>query len=151
MFSSIGILHSIQSRMETTFLTRHIILALWNGNLPVTGEFPAPVTRTFDVFLDLCLNKRLSKQSRGWWFDTSSPSLWRHRNVTCIVLYSGLRCRQISTITSRINSIWIAFRAVYWDQRQKNLKAQLTDPMREKDLTCVFPLQITNNAPTCFM
>ena len=29
-----------------------------------TGEFPAqrPVTRSFDVFLDLCLNKGMSKQ-----------------------------------------------------------------------------------------
>ena len=35
------------------------------------GEFSAqrPVTRSFDVFFDLHLNKQLSKQSRGWWFD----------------------------------------------------------------------------------
>ena len=39
------------------------LLALYAGNSPVPGEFPAqrPVTRSFDVFLDLCLNKRLSK------------------------------------------------------------------------------------------
>ena len=39
------------------------------GNSPVTGEFPAqrPVTRSFDVFFDLRLNKRLSKQRWGWW------------------------------------------------------------------------------------
>ena len=38
------------------------------GNSLVTGEFPSqkPVTRSFDVFFDLRLNKRLSKQSRGW-------------------------------------------------------------------------------------
>ena len=32
---------------------------------PITGEFPSqsPVTRSFDVFFDLRLNKRLSKQS----------------------------------------------------------------------------------------
>ena len=28
----------------------------------------------------LYLNKRLSKQSWGWWFETSSRSLWRHCN-----------------------------------------------------------------------
>ena len=41
------------------------ILDLCAGNSPVTGEFPAhgPVTRSFDVFFDLRLNKRLSKQS----------------------------------------------------------------------------------------
>ena len=29
----------------------------------------------------LRLNKRLSKQSWGWWFETLSRSLWRHRNA----------------------------------------------------------------------
>ena len=32
-------------------------------------------------FLDLRLSKRLGKQSWGWWFETPSPSLWRHCNV----------------------------------------------------------------------
>ena len=41
---------------------------------------PRPVTRSFDVFFDLHLNKRLSKQSWGWWFETPSRPLWRHRN-----------------------------------------------------------------------
>ena len=47
-----------------------------------TGEFPAqrPVTRSFDAFFDLCLNKRLRKQSWGWWFETLSRPLWRHCN-----------------------------------------------------------------------
>ena len=59
------------------------LLAHCVGNLPVTGEFPAqkPVTRSFDVFFHLHLNKRLSKQSWGWWFKTPSRSLWRHCNV----------------------------------------------------------------------
>ena len=39
-----------------------------------------PVTRSFDVFFDLCLNKRFSKQSRRWWFETPSCSWWRHCN-----------------------------------------------------------------------
>ena len=57
-------------------------LAICAGNSPVTGEFPAqrPVTRSFDVFFDLRLNTRLSKQSWGWWFETSSGPLWRHCN-----------------------------------------------------------------------
>ena len=56
------------------------LLSLCVGNSPVPGEFPSqrPVTRSFDVFFDLHLNKRLSKQSWGWWFQTSSCSLWRH-------------------------------------------------------------------------
>ena len=65
-----------------------------NGNIfrvtgPLCGEFTGPVefptqrpvTRSFDVFFDLRLNKPLSKQSWGWWFETLSRSLWRHRNV----------------------------------------------------------------------
>ena len=59
------------------------LLAICAGNSPASGEFPAqrPVTRCFDVFFDLCLNKRLRKQSRGWWFETLSRPLWRHRSV----------------------------------------------------------------------
>ena len=58
------------------------LLAICAGNSPVPGEFPTqrPVTRSFDVLFDLRLNKRLSNQSCGWWFETPSCSLWRHRN-----------------------------------------------------------------------
>ena len=56
------------------------LLAICAGNSPVNGKSPAqrPVTRSFDVFFDLCLNKRLSKQSWVWWFETPWRSLWRH-------------------------------------------------------------------------
>ena len=63
--------------------TYSALLAICAGNSPVPGEFPTqrPVTRSFDVFFDLRLNKQFSKPSRGWWFETLSRSLWRHRNV----------------------------------------------------------------------
>ena len=63
------------------------LLALCARNSPVTSEFPSqrPVTWSFDVFFDLCLNKRLTK-SWGWWFQMPSPSLWCHCNVT-VFLY----------------------------------------------------------------
>ena len=56
------------------------------GNSPVTGKFPTqkPVTRSFDVFFHLCLNKQLSKQSWGWWFETPSHQLWRHCNSLAV-------------------------------------------------------------------
>ena len=59
------------------------LLTICAGNSPASCEFPAqrPVTRSFDVFFDLCLNKRLRKQSWGWWFETLSRPLWRHCNV----------------------------------------------------------------------
>ena len=58
------------------------LLALCAGKSPMTGEFPAqrPVTWSFDVFFDLPLNNRLSKQWWGWWFETPSCPLWRHSN-----------------------------------------------------------------------
>ena len=56
------------------------LLPICAGNSPVTGEFPAqwPVTRSFDVYFDLRLKKRLSKQSRGRRFETPSWPYCRH-------------------------------------------------------------------------
>ena len=63
------------------------LLAICAGNSPVSGEVPAqrPVTRSFDIFFDLRLNKRFSKQSWGWWFETLSWTLWRQCDeISCI-------------------------------------------------------------------
>ena len=59
------------------------LLALCEGNPPVTGWFPSqrPVTWSIDVFFDLRQNKRLNKQSRRRWFETPWRSLWRHCSV----------------------------------------------------------------------
>ena len=59
------------------------LLAICAGNSPVPGEFPTqrPVTQNFGVCFDLRPNKRLSKQSWSWWFETPSCPLWRHRNA----------------------------------------------------------------------
>ena len=56
--------------------TFSVLQAICAENSPVTGEFPAQrlVTRSFDVFFDLRLTKRLSKQWWGWW----SPRLPYH-------------------------------------------------------------------------
>ena len=85
------------------------LLALFAGNSLVTGEFPVqrPVTRGFDVFCDLRLNKRLSKQSWGWWIETSSRSLWRHFNEseTPITLIIWRHCNGIRIVFQH----WDAF------------------------------------------
>ena len=65
-----------------------------NGNIlrvtgPLCGEFTGHrwILRTkarkqkFDVFFDLHMKKRLSKQSWGWWFETQLRSLWCHCNA----------------------------------------------------------------------
>ena len=67
-------------------------LALCAGNSPVAGEFPSqrPVTRSFDVFFHLRLNKRLGKQSWDGWLETPPCSLWRHCNEFSSDLLSEL-------------------------------------------------------------
>ena len=73
------------------------LLDLCAGNSPVTGQFPSqrPVAQTFDVFFDLRLKTRLSYQSYGWWFETSSCPLWRHCNAT-----------EISVVKWSLGSTW---------------------------------------------
>ena len=58
------------------------LLTLCVGNSPVPGEFPHKGQWGGALmFLWInALNKRLSKQSWGWWFDKPSRSLWRHCN-----------------------------------------------------------------------
>ena len=82
--------HSWWHHQMLTFSTS---LALCAGNSPVNGEFPSqrPVTRSIHVFFDLRLNKRLSKQSWFWWFETP---LWRHYDVSCGI--SQVLCTQFT-------------------------------------------------------
>ena len=58
------------------------VTGLCAGNSPVTAEFPAqrPVMQSCEIFVDLRLNKRLSKLW-SWWFEMPLPSLWRHCNA----------------------------------------------------------------------
>ena len=78
----IGLAYWVVSWWRHQMETFSALLAICAGNSPVPGEFPTqrPVTRSFDVYFDLRPNKRLSEQSWGWWFETPSRSLWRHRN-----------------------------------------------------------------------
>ena len=54
------------------------------------------VTRSFDIFFVLLLNKRLSKQWWGWWFETPSRPLWRH----CNGQYKKLKVGWISFVSA---------------------------------------------------
>ena len=64
-----GLQGSKQSKQAYAYFV--ILHGLRMSNGEFTGEFPAQrrVTQSFDVFLDLCLNKWLSKQLWGWWFE----------------------------------------------------------------------------------
>ena len=96
------------------------LLAICAGNSPVIDEFPAQrqLTQSFDVFFDLHLNTRLSKQWWGWWFETHSCLLWRHCNNPCVLdlfyyillvwapfHHSLVRERQLIFHLSRINRL----------------------------------------------
>ena len=98
--------HFVQGVNELIQNTR-LMMTSSNGNIfrvtgllcgEFTGEFPTqrPVTRSFDVFFDLRMNKSLSKQSWGWWSETPSSSLWRHRNAAThcqlVPLFDVLLC-----------------------------------------------------------
>ena len=82
-----------RNQLKTSIMTAsngnifHVTGPLW-GNLPVTGAFPSerPVTRSFDVFFYLRLNKRLSKQWRRRLLETPSRSLWRHCNESVALM-----------------------------------------------------------------
>ena len=89
------------------------LLALRAGNSPVTSEFPAqrPVTWSFDVFFDLRLNKRLSKQSWGWWFEAPSRPIWRHCDVvmlTLLVLKSEYSRKKVNTMSADVLAPYVA-------------------------------------------
>ena len=68
----------------------------------VPGEFPTKrsVTRSFDIFFDLRLNKRLSKQWWGWLFETPSRPLWRQCNANVVLAYLGWGHKQTFSNTS---------------------------------------------------
>ena len=105
-------LYSLRSWWRHQMETFSALLALCAGNSPVTGEFPSqrPVTRSFDVFFDLHLNKRLSTQSRGWWFETPSQPLWRHCNVTNVLPQTTVKPRKSGLDFTNHSEIWQASR-----------------------------------------
>ena len=77
--------------------TFSMLLALCEGKPPVTGGFPSqrPARQSFDVFFDLNLNKRLSKQSRRWWL-VDTPSVCRHCNVWLLTISPWTKRRSFS-------------------------------------------------------
>ena len=100
-----SIINTLLSWWRHQMETFSALLAICAGNSPVSGEFPAqmPVTRSFDVFFDLHPNKRLIKQWWGWWFETPSCPLWRHRNarVCCVstrLLVNTVQCHYNAVI-----------------------------------------------------
>ena len=104
----------------------HLMMTSSNGNISLllvicAGNSTVPaqrqVTRSFDVFFDLRLNKRFNKQSWGWWFETLSHPLWRHRNAYYAsalfwlqwfpgLLFVTLLLGQISRRITHLSQLW---------------------------------------------
>ena len=72
----------------------------------LTVEFPTqrPVTRSFDVFCHLHLNIPLNKQSWGWWFETRSLSLRRHCNGFSLLWY--VASGSAAALETRLYNCW---------------------------------------------
>ena len=87
------------------------LLTLCAGNSPVIDEFSphTPVTWSFDIFFDLCMNKRHR------WFETPSCSLWLHcndcSNFTLICIH-GKYIVSISRTLTLLWYDWVFFRFV---------------------------------------
>ena len=83
-------------------------------NSPYKGQWRGAL-----MFFNLHPNKRLSKHSRGWWFETPLSPLWRHRNendtleatyFVCTPWYSHLDMK----VPFDIENPSMQFFPVYW-------------------------------------
>ena len=68
-------------------------------------------------FFDLRLNKRLSKQSWGWWFETLSRPLWRHCDeiqgkITTVTPYLVLTPQQCGVYHQDLGAIWPRYKSI---------------------------------------
>ena len=79
-------------------MTKHIWLKFGHDDVIKLEHFPRywpfvqgihrwlAFVRSFDAFFHMRLNIRLIKQSWGWWFETLSHPLWRHKwSANCLL------------------------------------------------------------------
>ena len=99
------------------------LLALCEGNSPATGEFPSQSQRrgVLMFFFYLRLNKRLSKQSRRWWFETPSRPLWHHGNIQWC---------HVAGPTPQITGNSAVFSTVCLGQHRRKIKPHVSGPLR---------------------
>ena len=120
------------------------LLAICTGNSPVPGEFPAqrPVTRSFDVSFDLHPNKRLSRQWWGWWFETPSCPLWRHRNdINRNILNTSIRNHWWSTVLCKLaafpfNRWWLCLHS--WILQHEEYLLHPSERLYDEYIMCGF-------------
>ena len=90
-----------------------------------TGHPWIPLTKASDAklwcFFYLRLNKRLSKQSRRWWFETPSRSLW------CHFLHSGDWLRCIGNYQRKYSVYILQFLLYLFNQNRTVANTELVD------------------------
>ena len=103
------------------------------------------------VFFDLRLNKRLSKQSWSWWFETPSRSLWRHckafwkldkiKNVFLLIATKKMKSTQLNSAATRpYSSHGVAQRRYVEMYLMRSILFQLKSNlwfMMKTDLKCI--------------
>ena len=106
------------------------------GEFTGPRKFPTqrPVTLSFDVFFDPRLNKRLSKQSWGWWIEMPLRPSWRHCNAILhlkILLHLTGPMSQ-SSLSRRTERAYYEFQetALSTKQRLESGKFNLIDLMK---------------------
>ena len=106
------------------------------GEFTGPGEFPAqrPVTRSLDVLFDLRLNKQLSNQSWGWWFEMLSRPLWRQCNVANLTryhpYYTTIKCLFLGLRENRIiddNLLFPYFKNIHRQEKMEYSTCAATD------------------------
>ena len=117
------------------------LLPFGAGNSPVTGEFPSqrPVIRIFDVFFDLHLNKRLSKQSGRQWFEMSSRS-------SCHCNARGMGIHGKSHPKNKTNG---PVRAITYFSYSALSTAHLSSSFRFQSRPCLHVVSIMISSPLC--
>ena len=97
--------HLFEAHSMMTWSTKNIFRVTGHLRVEFTGHLWIPLTKasaqSFDVFFDLHLNKRLSKQLRGWWFEMPLRPLWL---TVMSVIISVVYYISFETITT--NSFW---------------------------------------------
>ena len=101
---------------QTNCCSWHHMMTSSNGNIfrvtghlcgEITGHRWIPPTKASDAelwcFLCLRLNKWLSKQSWGWWYETPSHPLWRHGNDAVI----DMQCYRDQVVLCTVYTIGI--------------------------------------------
>ena len=98
------------------------------------GIHRSPVT---DVSFDLRMNKRFTKQSRRWWFDTPLPLLWRHCNGECYSNFKYLISKHIIQIGILGTLCNIALRWMPQNLTNEKCFREWLDPVRQQVITWV--------------